>query len=501
MPGTLVAMNPSKVMGKWMHGMVNESSTEVLEQEAYNASSQAARNLYEDLYPQNADEGVLASARSFLEDSLEQVADLPCDLPEHENGLQEWMQTRHEAVGRQFLEYLQERQDGGGRRYFSNRSHALYFLRGVSPTKLVDGSWLYGMLNQWWDDRYRGLIRIYLEELGEGLASENHVAMYRKLLAVNGCEHVSGLPDACYVQGVIQLSLARHAAHFVPEVVGFNLGYEQLPLHLLITAYELKELGIDPYYFQVHVTVDNACTGHARKAIEAVRLLKPSLADSTEYFQRVRRGYMLNDLGASTLSVIDSFDLHDELVRVLSEKSVHGRHMHSDACKIAGRTVNSWLSKRDDIPTFVHELEKQGWIKRHTDPGESRFWRLLAEGADMFGVFSAYERQVIHDWIAGDALDEQSKSVSALKSSSHTDKNLLRRVSPALSGTYDHLGGSDATGDFGVEMREFEERLLRAPNRRALMDRLVPLLDPSVHHTQIGLRATRMFSRLLDEAA
>jgi hypothetical protein len=61
-----------------------------------------------------------------------------------------------------------------------------------------------------------------------------------------------------------------NAEKFLPEVIGFNLGYEQLPLHLLITAYELKELHIDPYYFTLHITVDNADSGHAKQAVDAV---------------------------------------------------------------------------------------------------------------------------------------------------------------------------------------------------------------------------------------
>src|SRR5690606_35265029 len=151
----------------------------------------------------------------------------------------------------------------------------------------------YGLLPQWQDDRFRALIRIYLEELGEGRPADNHVSMYRRLLDVNGCEHLMPLTDGHYVQGAIQLCLARHAAQFMPEVVGFNLGYEQLPLHLLITTYEMKELGLDPYYFQVHVTVDNSGSGHARKALESVNALRPMGMDADLYYKRVRRGYRL----------------------------------------------------------------------------------------------------------------------------------------------------------------------------------------------------------------
>lgn len=459
-----------------------------------------ARAIYDALYsvPSDTRAATRCVGRDYLERCLTQIEGMPCDLPESEAGLSQWMADRHEAVGRQYLDYLRQREAGQPRRYFSNHAHALFFLRGVAPTKLVDGAWLYGLLSQWWDERYRGLIRIYLEELGDGAASDNHVAMYRRLLAATGCELTGPLDDDHYVQGAIQLSLARNAEHYVPEIIGFNLGYEQLPLHLLITTYELRELGIDPYYFQVHVTVDNADSGHAQKAVEAVRRLRPVATDTQSYFERIRRGYMLNELGKSTLSVIESFDLDTEMARIVGQKAVHGRHMHSDRCRVGGRTINDWLSCSDNVRAFLGELQRHGWIKRHCDPAESRFWRLLAQGGDMFGVFSGYERQVIHDWIWGDALPGPERSLRALcgKHSQH----LPKRLSPASLDSYDVGLPLEAAGDFGADVREVEDRLVKTTDRRGLMSELIRMLDPSVHHMPVGLMATRMFGRLLDAA-
>src|SRR5204863_5849817 len=138
----------------------------------------------------------------------------------------------------------------------------------------------------------------YLEELGEGIPSRHHVLLYRKLLATHGCEGWQQLSAEHFTQGAIQLALAHHADEFLPEVIGFNLGYEQLPLHLLITAYELKELGLDPYYFTLHVTVDNTDTGHARRAVQAVVDNMPRLGDATAFWRRVRAGYQLSNAGA-----------------------------------------------------------------------------------------------------------------------------------------------------------------------------------------------------------
>ena len=92
------------------------------------------------------------------------------------------------------------------------------FLRGVAPTKLVDGAWLYGLLPRWDDARFTALIQAYLEELGEGLREKNHVLLYRKPLANQGCNDWQELDDEHFVQGAIQLALAGHAEQFLPEV-------------------------------------------------------------------------------------------------------------------------------------------------------------------------------------------------------------------------------------------------------------------------------------------
>src|SRR5690606_1447442 len=94
------------------------------------------------------------------------------------------------------------------------------------------------------------------------------------------------LPDPLFQQGLVQLALGWNAQEFLPEIVGFNLAYEQLPLHLLITAYELNELGIDPYYFTLHVTVDNADTGHARRACTAALAVAPRIDGEGDYWRR-----------------------------------------------------------------------------------------------------------------------------------------------------------------------------------------------------------------------
>lgn len=478
------------------------------------ASAASAKSLYLALHAGHTQNGNL-SAQSYLHACLERARVLPHDLPEaldDANVVEQWMLQRAASAGDAYQTYLSARKEGAPRRYFRNRAHALYFLQAAAPTKLVDGAWLYGLLPHWRDVALHGLIRTYLEELGDGVAEQNHVALYRRLLAVHGCGQWQHLDDAHFVQGAIQLSLASEAAHFLPELIGYNLGYEQLPLHLMITSYELNELGIDPYYFTLHVTIDNAAAGHARKAVQSLQQAAPVDGDRQSFYRRVADGYRLNDLGASTLSIIASFDLQHELVRVLQDKAAIGKNMHSDYCRLAGRTINEWLAQRERIPEFLQQMEKSGWIRRGEAPENSRFWRLIeGEHAEMFGVFNEYERQLLRDWIATPA-GERSTDTPTRRANLHlvphrAQRQMVTRTqrSPDVPHRVTPLGAprgilrrhhENQVDDFSTDLRALENRLAALDSEDAMMRMLIPFMSPARHHTPIGLMATRIFSKL-----
>lgn len=453
-----------------------------------------------------------ALAASYLEARLAEAAALPSDLPEALDEMAGWIARHTDAVGIEYRDYLAARKAGAPRRYFATKAQALYFLKAVAPTKLVDGAWLYGVLQRWDDEDFRPLIRIYLEELGNGVPDKNHVLIYRKLLAQHGCEQWQDLPDSHFVQGAIQLALAQSPESFLPELIGYNLGYEQLPLHLLITSYELNELGIDPYYFTLHVTVDNAATGHAHTALEGLKQIMPRVGDASDFLRRVANGFRLNDLGVGTTQAIASFDLERETVAMLAAKSTVGKNMHSDYCRVAGRTVNDWLAEPGQIPQFLEKLEGQGWIRRGEPAENSRFWKLIhGERAEMFGVFSPYEQQLLQDWIATPrAGSEQAASeedtAAAPRVLSH--RAMLRSMeslnqgtaprSSAPRGLIRHRFPEDehAWEAIGCELRLLEARLAATASKDEAMDMLVGLMAPDRHHTSAGLMATRVFSRL-----
>ncbi|UCJ19242.1 iron-containing redox enzyme family protein [Pseudomonas sp. MM211] len=397
-------------------------------------------------------------------------------MPAHPEALLGWMRDAALRTTDAYAQYLQERRQGAPRRYFSNRAHAVYFLRHVAPTKLVDGAWLYGLLKHWQEPRLRPLLRTYLEELGDGVPAMNHVVLYKQLLSQNGCDELAELADEHFLQGAQQLALGHLAEEYLPEVIGYNLGYEQLPLHLLITSYELTELGIDPYYFQLHVTIDNAGTGHAQKAVQAVLENLPVVGDREAFYRRVMRGYQLNDLGVGSTAVIAAFDLEEQLLGMFERKREVATQVHSDYCRIEGRTVNEWLSQPGQVHGLLEALERRGWIRRNEDPQNSRFWQLVqGDRAAMFGVFNAYEQQLLHDWIAGDWTPPRSRG--------RNRRSAAQPGGPQMGGLDDETQALHAT--------------LRALPAGQQPEKLIELMSPASHFTPAGLLATRLFNDYL----
>ena len=461
------------------------------------------------------DEVTRSASRSFLATALGHTASIDSDIPDDPRSLADWLALGHRHTAAAYRHYLDGRHAGEPRRLFRNRAHALHFIQSVAPTKLVDGAWLYGLLPHWRDSRLSPLIRIYLEELGDGVAEQHHVLLYRKLLSVHGVERWRELGDGYHVQGAIQLSLARHAAELLPEVIGFNLGYEQLPLHLPITAYELNELGIDPYYFSLHVTIDNASTGHARKSLQCALECLPVAGGSADFYRRMVAGFKLNDLGIGTMDAIASFDLDRELVGVLADKGRIGAQLHSDYCRIGGRTVAEWLTTAGGMPGFLNALVAAGWIRRGAPLQESRFWRLLDdERAPMFGVFDEYEKQLIEDWITdapafGDTGDEATAVRRPLV-------NRFRRAAAAGRQAASGNVGAQQMQTLGVaevvgrqlaslstvervddDVRRVGELLTGVDEPGAAIDVLQGFLSPANHCAPAGLLATRICSQLI----
>lgn len=418
-------------------------------------------------------------AESYLSDLIKNLnidtlgwLDQPVQVEQH-------LLEQHHQVCATFQTYVNRRKQQQPREYFPTVSQAFEFLAKVAPVKLVDGAWLYSTVPNCNQPELKALIYIYLEELGLGHPRANHVTMYQDLLShyeLNSyAEH---LDDSYYEQAAVQLALAYAPAKYLPLVIGFNLGYEQLPLHLLITNYELAELGIDPHYFNVHITIDNAHNGHAQKSLQAFIQHFNHAENPETYLELIKKGYVLNDLGRSSSQIIKELDIGQMALKVFQNKALIGQYIHNQKCQFSGKTINDWLSDPAQISEFLQVMIEKGWIVKDAPVEQSRFWKMIdhPEGK-MFGVFNATEKQIIKDWIQGAGLATRLSSRSAAPSQA--------KIEPAMSRMDQQ------------RLNQLKSRFMRCEGAEQKIDLLIPYTTPHMHHTEIGLWATRQLSQLL----
>jgi hypothetical protein len=217
-----------------------------------------------------------------------------------------WLTSETERTTARYGGYVERRRAGGRREMFEDRADAERWCRESAVVKYVDGAWLQGTLRSttglasatldavnavrgqpstsatkledlepdWRAARVSW--QVLSEELGDGDLDRCHVDAYQRLMDgfVDACaprghhvDFLSWLADNVELEdqpnkqpcvaALLQLTTSAAPGEFLPEILGFNLSYEGLPYHLLVTARELKELGIDPLYFVLHISIDN----------------------------------------------------------------------------------------------------------------------------------------------------------------------------------------------------------------------------------------------------
>ncbi|OTG62880.1 hypothetical protein B9T29_06570 [Acinetobacter sp. ANC 3903] len=428
----------------------------------------------------NADVSMGAKERKashFLKKEIQLLNYSAVDFPADIGKIQDWMLSNNKAQCTEYQAYLERRKRGEKREYFKNVGQAFEFLIKVAPVKRVDGSWLYSMTHYWNDPVFRDLIQIYLEELGLGMAKSNHVCLYDDLILNLGLEHfVLDLEDEYYHQPAIQLALAYAPPEYIPEIIGFNLAYEQLPLHLLITNYELQELGIDSKYFNVHITIDNIDNGHANLSLKAFEKIYSKYNDKESFIEKVKIGFALNNKGLSSKQIIKNLNLDTLVVKILKRKALVGNVIHNEKCQFDSKTINSWLATPESVEAFVDVLIDKKWIKLGRDPEESHFWKLIShEDGKMYGVFNTTEKQIIYDWIAGESA--QNTDLSA------------RKINLGHKNQHDFWFSFLSDG----ELEDIQHQIYETGNLAMKINKLVPYLAPHAHHREIGLWCTQRF--------
>ena len=376
---------------------------------------------------------ILSAQSEAHGESILQVHDFSHDK------LKDFLKNKDDDVQNQYEEYVARRKNGGAREIFGDKDEAKRWLKQAAPVKYVDGAWL-GHINKISTpfklrNTTKNAWQVMSEELGDGDLAKNHVHVYRELMD----DIDARLPPAdsedfihprhelneahCWKAAMAQLLISLFAHEFLPEALGFNMAYESLPLHLLKTIKELREVRLNAYYFELHICIDNADTGHAAMAMDTV-VNYIDLVERTEgkeaaeiAWRRVQAGYILAE-GLPTIPESPSLKnksksaepfprsaTESALLEIFAAKSAVAHKIHCNSrLKIGRRSLVDWLepsafAKPEWQKDFLHDLGNcKPWVIKGNSSKSTLVKELSWEGR-MFGSFTQSEVEVVKAWI------------------------------------------------------------------------------------------------------
>lgn len=379
--------------------------------------------------------------------------------------------------------------------FFGDRQGAKRWMRRASVVKYVDGAWLQHLLrtttgvpamhqdvdSDTWRKEQRKAARdswqVMSEELGDGDLSRSHVAIYEKNMDDLAREDGEALPpkgedraftewagaggatsetsispgidstgnERCWRAALAQLSLSVSPNEFLPEAIGWNASYEGLPYHLLVSSRELQELDLDAYYFWLHVSIDNASTGHAAMARECIVNFVEGAKNARgqeyadEMWARIKLGFALADFIPTTpllreddvdetppeltWTVVSEGDVHQgslsqdddddvsssnthwksQMVDVFKSKSATAHGLHAGVkARIAGESLSHWLDPAHVEERAPHLLDALAanpvWIVPGS-PNDSKFVKEFEWEGKMFGAMTGKEVDILRKWV------------------------------------------------------------------------------------------------------
>jgi len=134
------------------------------------------------------------------------------------------------------------------------------------------------------------LSKIYYDEIGAGVISQNHPYIVRQLLESQGIRlppvhspefiAVRHFLDSAFDLPVYLLAISLVSREYLPELLGLNLAIEISGLGrvYLRLADELAYWGINPTLVNLHTTIDNTASGHSALAMQAIQIYLDSIA-------------------------------------------------------------------------------------------------------------------------------------------------------------------------------------------------------------------------------
>lgn len=353
------------------------------------------------------------------------------DMEEYDPvALDRFLEAERQDVSDEFESYVRRREAGSGPELFKTREEASQWLKRSAPLNYIDGAWLCRIHKITTPFALRRVTKnawqTFSEELGDGDLEKNHVLIYRDLLrhvgvvlpdgdTVDFIHPRHGMDDEQVWRSAIgQLLISLFPNDFLPEILGLNLHFESLAVTGLKATKELPEFGISAYYYALHISIDNADSGHSAMALATIiqfmdLIRETGMMDYQKTWRRIQAGYLLSQ----SLDDTETVHLYEEkVIEMLHKKANLARKIHcTSRARIGQRSLTDWFSSpwsngnNDDDEDdnwkrqfLVALADSKPWVYRG-DSSKSLIMRELSWKGRMFGAFTHSEVELMRTWI------------------------------------------------------------------------------------------------------
>jgi hypothetical protein len=301
----------------------------------------------------------------------------------------------------------------------TTREDVINSLIQIAPFNQLDGAWLRTAMPPGTMSQVHSLLyQIYMDEMGDGNAEQQHANVYTDLLkSVN--VYLPDLHTRAYADDprfldeafdvpVFLLAIGQFPEQYLPEILGMTLWLEWEAVSLVPTVNQLKAFGIDPLYYVLHVGIDNAASGHGALAKKAVEIFLDQVRETQgeeamqAVWKRIWTGYVAfgttGELGQKLLDkegdATEDSSLDQRMQDLIVKKRPYGSLNHGTKMLGANR-INDWF---EDPEGFLEVLQSSGLVVPG-DPDRSPIFQLMSFNGPMYHVFTADEQQLWRDWI------------------------------------------------------------------------------------------------------
>jgi len=295
------------------------------------------------------------------------------------------------------------------------REDVIEWIRQMAPFNQTDGAWLRTIAPVGPVDEVRALLfAIYVDELGGGNPALHHANIYTELMDSVGIvlpdlrsrayADNPDLLDSAFTLPLFQLVVSEFPQDFYPEIIGMTQYLEWSSVELRNMVLLNKHFGLDPHFYEMHVAIDNAASGHGDMAKRAVELyLEQVRVDVGEdamqaEWARIWNGYvafattgtLAQDMAARRRQPSNPAE---KVAAIIRDRAPKARLNHGSK-RLGGKLVNDLFA---DPAELMAALVGGGLIVAG-DPAASPFFDLVTPKGPMYKIFSDAELETWREW-------------------------------------------------------------------------------------------------------